>query len=98
MEYFIIGMVVFIGAITYTVWNDLQNVDKNMWTNKNEMRDHIRKLEADIIELNRFIRELKDKIEEKEEETSQFFSSTLFQTPLLSHREELHPIQQTKVF
>ena len=70
MEYAIIAMVVFIGAITYTVWNDLQNVDKNVWQSKNEMKDHIRKLEADIIELNRFIRELKDKIEEKEEETS----------------------------
>ena len=71
MEYAIIAMVVFIGAITYTVWNDLQNVDKNVWQSKNEMKDHIKKLEADIIELNRFIRELKDKIEEKEEkETS----------------------------
>jgi len=70
MEYAIIAMVVFIGAITYTVWNDLQNVDKNVWQSKNEMKDHIRKLEADIIELNRFIKELKDKIEEKEEETS----------------------------
>ena len=71
MEYAIIAMVVFIGAITYTVWNDVQNVDKNVWQSKNEMKDHIRKLEADIIELNRFIKELKDKIEEKEEkETS----------------------------
>ena len=70
MEYAIIAMVVFIGAITYTVWNDLQNVDKNVWQSKNEMKEHIRKLEADIIELNRFIKELKDKIEEKEEETS----------------------------
>ena len=71
MEYAIIAMIVFIGAITYTVWNDLQNVDKNVWQSKNEMKDHIKKLEADIIELNRFIKELKDKIEEKEEkETS----------------------------
>jgi len=71
MEYAIIAMVVFIGAITYTVWNDVQNVDKNVWQSKNEMKDHIRKLEADIIELNRFIKELKDKIEEREEkETS----------------------------
>ena len=70
MEYAIIAMVVFIGAITYTVWNDVQNVDKNVWQSKNEMKEHIRKLEADIIELNRFIKELKDKIEEKEEETS----------------------------
>ena len=67
MEYLIVGIIVFLGAVVFMTWNDVQGVDQHVWRSTNEMKDHIRKLEADIIELNRYIKELKDKIEEKEE-------------------------------
>ena len=68
MEYLVIGLIVFLGAVVFMTWNDVQGVDRHVWRSTNEMKDHIRKLEADIIDLNRYIKELKDKIEEKEEE------------------------------
>jgi len=67
MEYLIVGIIVFLGAVVFMTWNDVQGVDQHVWRSTNEMKSHIRKLEADIIDLNRYIKELKDKIEEKEE-------------------------------
>ena len=62
VEYLIVGIIVFLGAVVFATRNEVQSVDQHVWRNTNEMKNHIRKLEADIIDLNRYIKELKDKI------------------------------------
>ena len=59
--------VLFIGGVVFSIWNDLQNVDKLVWQNTGELKKKIRHLEQDIIDLNKTISELKKSDEEPEE-------------------------------
>ena len=70
MEVVIIALIVFVGAVVFTVWSEVQSVDKAMWQKDTEMRHKCQKLESDIVDLHRAIKELKDKLEEEEEEES----------------------------
>ncbi len=60
--------VLFIGGVVFSIWNDLQNVDKLVWQNTGELKKKIRHLEQDIIDLNKTISELKKSDEEESEE------------------------------
>jgi len=60
--------VLFIGGVVFSVWNDVQNVDKMVWQNTGELKKKIRHLEQDIIDLNKTISELKKSSEEEPEE------------------------------
>ena len=70
MEVVFIALIVFIGAVVFFTWSELQGVDRVMWQNNTDMKQKIRKLESDIVELNRTIKELKEQIEDSEEEES----------------------------
>jgi hypothetical protein len=60
--------VLFIGGVVFTVWSDLQHVDKMVWQNTTDLKKKIRHLEQDVIELNKIIVELKKAKEEEPEE------------------------------
>lgn len=60
--------VLFIGGVVFTVWSDLQHVDKIVWQNTTDLKKKIRHLEQDVIELNKTIVELKKAKEEEQEE------------------------------
>jgi len=60
--------VLFIGGVVFTVWSDLQHVDKMVWQNTTDLKKKIRHLEQDVIELNKTIVELKKAKEEEQEE------------------------------
>tara|TARA_R100001509_G_scaffold152646_3_gene113066 strand:+ start:227 stop:457 length:231 start_codon:yes stop_codon:yes gene_type:complete len=60
--------VLFIGGVVFTVWSDLQHVDKIVWQNTTDLKKKIRLLEQDVIELNKTIVELKKAKEEEQEE------------------------------
>jgi len=60
--------VLFIGGVVFTVWSDLQHVDKMVWQNTTDLKKKIRHLEQDVIELNKIIVELKKAKEEEEPE------------------------------
>ena len=60
--------VLFIGGVVFSIWNDLQNVDKLVWQNTGELKKKIRHLEQDIIDLNKTISELKKSDQEEPEE------------------------------
>ena len=60
--------VLFIGGVVFTVWSDLQHVDKMVWQNTTDLKKKIRHLEQDVIELNKTIIELKKANEEEPEE------------------------------
>ena len=60
--------VLFIGGVVFTVWSDLQHVDKMVWQNTTDLKKKIRHLEQDVIELNKTIIELKKAKEEEQEE------------------------------
>ena len=70
MEVVIIALIVFIGAVVFFTWSELQGVDKAMWQKDTEMKQKVRKLESDIVDLNRTISELKDQLAEEEDEES----------------------------
>ena len=71
MEVVFFVLIFFIGAVVFFTWSELQGVDKAMWQKDTEMRQKVRKLETDIVNLNRTIGELKDQIAEREEEDEQ---------------------------
>mgnify|MGYP003312874741 CR=1 FL=1 len=60
--------ILFIGGVVFSMWNDLQNVDKLVWQNTTDLKKKIRHLEQDIIDLNKTIIELKKSSEEELEE------------------------------
>ena len=68
MEVVFFVLIFFIGAVVFFTWSELQGVDKAMWQKDTEMRQKVRKLESDIVDLNRTISELKDQLAENEEE------------------------------
>ena len=38
MEYLIVGIIVFLGAVVFMTWNDVQGVDQHVWRSTNEMK------------------------------------------------------------
>ena len=60
--------VLFIGGVVFSVWSDLQHVDKMVWQNTTDLKKKIRHLEQDVIDLNKTISELKKAKEEEPEE------------------------------
>ena len=71
MEVVFFVLIFFIGAVVFFTWSELQGVDKAMWQKDTEMRQKVRKLETDVVDLNRTISELKDQLAEREEEDEQ---------------------------
>ena len=68
MEVVFFVLIFFIGAIVFFTWSELQGVDKIMWQKDTEMKQKVRKLESDIVDLNRTISELKDQLAESEKD------------------------------
>jgi len=60
--------VLFIGGVVFSMWSELQHVDKMVWQNTGELKKKIRHLENEVIELNKTIIELKKAKEEEQEE------------------------------
>ena len=71
MEVVFFVLIFFIGAVVFFTWSELQGVDKAMWQKDTEMRQKIRKLETDVVDLNRTISDLKDQLAESEKEDEQ---------------------------
>lgn len=70
MEVVFFVLIFFIGAVVFSVWGEVQSVDKAMWQKDTEMRNKCQKLESDIVDLHRAISELKEKLKKEEEEES----------------------------
>jgi len=68
MEVVFFVLIFFIGAVVFFTWSELQGVDKIMWQKDTEMKQKVRKLESDIVDLNRTISELKDQLAESEKD------------------------------
>ena len=68
MEVVFFGLIFFIGAVVFFTWSELQGVDKAMWQKDTEMKQKVRKLESDIVDLNRTISELKNELAESEKD------------------------------
>lgn len=68
MEVVFFVLIFFIGAVVFFTWSELQGVDKVMWQKDTEMKQKVRKLESDIVDLNRTISDLKDQLAESEKE------------------------------
>ena len=68
MEVVFFVLIFFIGAVVFFTWSELQGVDKAMWQKDTEMKQKVRKLESDIVDLNRTISELKDQLAESEKD------------------------------
>ena len=68
MEVVFFVLIFFIGAVVFFTWSELQGVDKAMWQKDTEMRQKVRKLETDVVDLNRTISDLKDQLAESEKE------------------------------
>lgn len=72
MEMFIyfIGAITAVGGIiVYMVYNEVQNIDQNVWQQNNNLKQKISILESELASLTTELKELKAKeIEEKEEE------------------------------
>jgi len=72
MEMFIyfIGAITAVGGIiVYMVYNEVQNIDQNVWQQNNALKQKISILESELASLTTELKELKAKeIEEKEEE------------------------------
>jgi len=71
MEVVFFVLIFFIGAVVFFTWSELQGVDKAMWQKDTEMKQKVRKLESDIVDLNRTISELKHELAESEKEDEQ---------------------------
>jgi len=61
-------IILFIGGVVFTMWGELQNVDRLMWQSNNELKNKIRNLEDEIIDLNKTIKVLKETDSETTEE------------------------------
>lgn len=61
-------IILFIGGVVLTMWGELQNVDRIMWQSNNELKNKIRNLEDEIIDLNKTIKVLKETDSETPEE------------------------------
>ena len=68
MEVVFFVLIFFIGAVVFFTWSELQGVDKIMWQKDTEMKQKVRKLESDIVDLNRIISELKNELAESEKD------------------------------
>jgi len=68
MEVVFFVLIFFIGAVVFFTWSELQGVDKIMWQKDTEMKQKVRKLESDIVDLNRTISELKNELAESEKD------------------------------
>ena len=67
--YFIGAITAVGGIIVYMVYNEVQNIDQNVWQQNNSLKQKISILESELASLTTELKELKAKeIEEKEEE------------------------------
>ena len=69
MEVLFVALIVFVGAVVFYLYGEVQSVDKTLWQNNTDMKQKIRHLEGEVIELNRYIKELRDKIENQDDES-----------------------------
>ena len=58
----------FVGGVVFTLWGEVQNVDKLVWQSNAELKNKIRYLEDEVMGLNRTIKELKEAAEAEPEE------------------------------
>ena len=58
----------FVGGVVFTLWGEVQNVDKLVWQSNAELKNKIRYLEEEVMGLNRTIKELKEAAEAEPEE------------------------------
>jgi uncharacterized protein YlxW (UPF0749 family) len=56
---YVIGIsIAIIGAIVYTVYNEVQSVDQYLWQSNNDLKHKINGLQEEIIRLNKRIDDL----------------------------------------
>lgn len=68
MEALFLALVIFIGAVVFYLYSEVQSVDKNVWQSSTQLRQRIQELEKQIVDLNRTIKDLKDSMEKEEED------------------------------
>ena len=69
MFIYIVGAITaVIGVIVYMVYNEVQNIDQNVWQQNNAMKQKISILESELASLTTELKELKAKENEEVEE------------------------------
>lgn len=69
MFIYIVGAITaVIGVIVYMVYNEVQNIDQNVWQQNNALKQKISILESELASLNTELKELKAKENEEVEE------------------------------
>jgi len=58
------GVIAFLGAIVYTMWDMVNSLGSEMWQNTNELKQKITRLENETIDLNKTIKTLKESMDE----------------------------------
>ena len=58
------GVIAFLGAIVYTMWDMVNSLGSEMWQNTNELKQKITRLENETVDLNKTIKSLKESMED----------------------------------
>ena len=59
-------VIAFLGTVIYTVWTEVQNIDQHLWQQNTDLKNKINRLQAEVVDLNKTIKVLKENLEEKE--------------------------------
>jgi len=68
MEALFFALVIFIGVVVFYLYSEVQSVDQNVWQSNTQLKQKIQDLEAQVVDLNRTIKDLKDSMEKEEED------------------------------
>lgn len=68
MEALFFALVIFIGVVVFYLYSEVQSVDQNVWQSNTQLKQKILDLEAQVVDLNRTIKDLKDSMEKEEED------------------------------
>lgn len=58
------GVIAFLGAIVYTMWDMVNSLGSEMWQSTNELKQKITRLENETVDLNKTIKTLKESMED----------------------------------
>ena len=58
------GVIAFLGAIVYTMWDMVNSLGSEMWQSTNELKQKITRLENETVDLNKTIKSLKESMED----------------------------------
>ena len=62
--------VLVVGAVVFSVYNDVQNVDRVLWQRDAELKNTISKLQEQLADLQKQVSDLQEQLAQHEEETT----------------------------